>query len=137
MVLIFQRFSIATYFAASVWYSPLLSSRQLTSRDLPKGVIFCYLCPDQSLNRMTKKESYLVEGMTCSGCERAIQRIVANLQGVETSKADLQSASLEVSYDPNAVTIDEIKTAVNKIGYKIVGEVPEHGQRERRDDAVS
>ena len=85
---------------------------------------------------MIKKESYLVEGMTCSGCERAIQRVVANLQGVESSKADLQSASLEVSYDPNVVTVDGIKAAIGKIGYKIVGEVPEHGQKESRDDAV-
>ena len=93
--------------------------------------------PESIADRMTKKESYLVEGMTCSGCERAIQRVVGNLQGVETSKADLQSASLEVSYDPNAITVDEIKSAVNKIGYKIVGELPEHGQKERRDDVVS
>jgi mercuric ion transport protein len=84
-----------------------------------------------------KKESYLVEGMTCSGCERAIQRIVSNLEGVESAKADLQSSTVYLEYDAGKVNIERIKSAINKIGYKIVGERPPFGQKEGRDDAVS
>jgi copper chaperone CopZ len=84
-----------------------------------------------------KKESYLVEGMTCSGCERAIQRVVSNLQGVSQTKADLNSSTVSVEYDPQKVNIDQIKSAVNKLGYKFVGERPAFGQKEGRDDAVS
>jgi len=71
---------------------------------------------------INKKESYLVEGMTCSGCERAIQRIVSSLEGVESAKADLNSSTVSVEYNPEKVNIEQIKTAVNKIGYKFVGE---------------
>ena len=84
-----------------------------------------------------KKESYLVEGMTCSGCERAIQRVVSSLQGVSEAKADANSSTVSVEYDPQQVNIDQIKSAVNKIGYKFVGERPAFGQKEGRDDAVS
>jgi|GEM_PF-586258 len=85
----------------------------------------------------TKKESYLVEGMTCSGCERTVQRVVGNVEGVKSSKADLASSTVSVEYDPSKVTIDIIRSAVNSVGYKFVGERPSHGQREGSDEAVS
>jgi copper chaperone CopZ len=85
----------------------------------------------------SKKESYLVEGMSCSGCERAIQRVISNIQGVTAAGADLQSSTVTVEYDPEKVGIDQIRSAVTKIGYKFVGERPAHGQKEGRDDAVS
>ncbi len=86
---------------------------------------------------MTKKETYLVEGMTCSGCERTVQKVVGNIEGVKSSRADLASSTLSIEYDPSKVTIDNIRSAVNKVGYKFVGERPSYGQREGSDEAVS
>ena len=85
----------------------------------------------------TKKEAYLVEGMTCAGCERTVQKVVSNLEGVKSSKADLASSTVSVEYDPDKVTIDKIKAAVNGVGYNFVGERPTHGQREGSDEAIS
>lgn len=85
----------------------------------------------------SKKGSYLVEGMTCSGCQRAIQKAVTSLEGVEAVNADLGTATVSVEYDPAKVNIDQIRNAVNRMGYKFVGERPPAGQREGRDDAVS
>ena len=85
----------------------------------------------------TKKETYLVEGMTCAGCERTVQRVVGNVEGVKSAKADLASASVSVEYDPTKVSVDNIKSAVDKVGYKFVGERPAHGQRAGSDEAVS
>ena len=84
-----------------------------------------------------KKESYLVEGMTCSGCERTVSKVVSNIEGVASAKADLGSSTVSVEYDPSKVTIDKIKEAVNKVGYKFVGERPANGQREGSDEAIS
>ena len=86
---------------------------------------------------MTKKDIYLVEGMTCSGCERTVSKVVGNIEGVSLSKADLSSSTVIVEYDPSKVTIDKIKEAVNRVGYKFVGERPTNGQREGSDEAVS
>lgn len=84
----------------------------------------------------TKKASYLVEGMTCSGCERTIQKVVANIEGVKSAKADLTSSTVSVEYDPERVSIDKIRSAVNGVGYKFVGERPAHGQPEGSDEAI-
>ena len=85
---------------------------------------------------MTKKESYLIEGMTCSGCERTVSKVIANLEGVASSKADLKSSTVSVVYDPSKVTIDKIKNAVNGVGYKFVGESPANGQKEGSGEAI-
>jgi mercuric ion transport protein len=68
-----------------------------------------------------KKEEYQVKGMTCSGCERTVSKVVANLQGVAAAKADHNTSSLSVEYDPAKVTVEQMKEAVNKVGYKFVG----------------
>ena len=83
------------------------------------------------------RQKYLVEGMTCSGCERTISKVVGNIEGVSSSQADLNSSTVTVEYDPSKVTIDKIKEAVNRVGYKFVGERPTNGQREGSDEAVS
>ncbi len=70
----------------------------------------------------TKKETYLVEGMSCSGCERTVQKVITSLQGVKSAKADVASASVLIEYDPAHVNIEAIMGAVSKVGYKIAGE---------------
>ncbi|HYG19965.1 MAG TPA: heavy-metal-associated domain-containing protein [Ohtaekwangia sp.] len=84
-----------------------------------------------------KKEIYLVEGMTCSACERTVQRVIENIAGVKTSRADLKSASVTVEYDPSSVDVDKIKSAVSKVGYKFMGSLPPYGQREGNDEAIA
>jgi len=75
--------------------------------------------------------------MTCSGCERTISKVVSNIEGVTSVKADLDSSTVSVEYDSAKVTIDKIKDAVNKVGYKFVGVRSPNGQRESSDEAVS
>jgi copper chaperone CopZ len=84
-----------------------------------------------------KKEKYLLEGMTCSGCERTVSRVVSNIEGVKFANADLKTSTVTVEYDAEKVTIDKMKSAVNSVGYKFVGERPPSGQRESRDEAIS
>jgi copper ion binding protein len=86
---------------------------------------------------MTKKESYSVEGMTCAGCERTVSKVVGNIEGVSSSSADLNASTVTVEYDPSKVTIDKIREAVNRVGYKFVGERPSNGQREGSDEAIA
>lgn len=84
-----------------------------------------------------KKEAYLVEGMTCAGCERTVSKVVSNIEGVANAKADLVSSTVSVEYDPSKVTIDRIKEAINQVGYKFVGQRPANGQRESSDEGIS
>jgi len=84
-----------------------------------------------------KRDAYLVEGMACSGCERAVSNAVGNVEGVQSANADLGTSTVTVEYDPQKVNIDKIRTAITRVGYKFVGERPVHGQREGSDEAVS
>lgn len=82
------------------------------------------------------KESYLVEGMSCTGCERAIQKAIENLQGVGSVKADLSSSSVSFEYNSDIITIDETKATIDELGYKITDEIPAHRQKAGRDYAI-
>jgi copper ion binding protein len=68
----------------------------------------------------TIKETYNVEGMTCSGCERTVQKVVGNVEGVSSSKADLASNTVTVEFDPSKVTPEKLKEAVGRVGYRLV-----------------
>lgn len=72
--------------------------------------------------------------MTCSGCERTVSKVVGNIEGA--AKADLNSSTVSVEYDPQKVSIDKVKSVINSVGYKFVGERPAYGQRESCDEAV-
>ena len=74
--------------------------------------------------------------MTCSGCERTVSKVVSNIEGVINAKADLNSSTVSVEFDPSKVTIDKIKEAVDKVGYKFVGQRPPNGRREGSDAAI-
>jgi len=86
---------------------------------------------------MTKKEIYQVEGMTCSGCERTVQRVLSMLQGVSDIQASFKDSEVSLTYDPELVSIDAIKSQIQKLGYKFVGQKPTNGQRASSDDRTS
>ncbi len=69
---------------------------------------------------MKKTDFFRVDGMTCSGCERTVSRVIGNIEGVQSARADLNTAGVEVEYDPEKVSVDQIRSAVNGIGYKFV-----------------
>lgn len=66
-----------------------------------------------------KKESMKVEGMTCNHCKMRVEKALKAIDGVHDTMVSLQDGCADVSYDPNIVTIDSIKAAVTKIGFKV------------------
>jgi copper chaperone CopZ len=82
-----------------------------------------------------KKEVYLVEGMTCAGCERTVANVIKNLGGVRSAVADLKSSTVSVEYDAEKTTLDQIRAVVNAVGYNFVGETSiDDEDVERGDD---
>lgn len=82
----------------------------------------------------TTKSVYLVEGMTCAGCERTVATVIKNLDGVRSAQADHKSSTVSVEYDPEKTSLDRIKAAVTHVGYTFAGEDNDDGVRERGDD---
>ncbi|WP_066312359.1 sulfite exporter TauE/SafE family protein [Bacillus sp. FJAT-29814] len=55
--------------------------------------------------------------MTCTSCEKRIERTVKKLDGVRDVKADFSGQFAEIEYDDEICNLGEIKEAINRIGY--------------------
>lgn len=66
---------------------------------------------------MTTK-SFKIEGMTCAACAKTIERVTKKLQGVSDSSVNLATEKLKAEFDEAQVTVEDIKKAVEKAGYK-------------------
>lgn len=61
-----------------------------------------------------------VHGMSCTGCERNVEFALSSLPGVKGVKADHGAKTVEVDFDSAQTTEDEIRRAVEDIGYTVV-----------------
>lgn len=61
----------------------------------------------------------MVEGMTCTGCENAIQKMVKSLPGIESVKADRGASKTRVVFDKTLVDEQKIKSAISQAGYTV------------------
>ncbi|NOZ78651.1 MAG: heavy-metal-associated domain-containing protein [Acidobacteria bacterium] len=75
----------------------------------------------------TVTKTFAVSGMTCSGCEAAIRGSVKKLRGVTKAEASYTKGQATVAYDPKKVSEEEIEMAIERAGYRVVGEVAAAG----------
>lgn len=59
-----------------------------------------------------------VDGMTCAGCEPHINDTLKQLNGVASSQASYQNKNVKVVYNPKQITLEQLKKAIDEIGYK-------------------
>lgn len=64
---------------------------------------------------MDKK--FNITGMSCAACSAHIEKSVGKLKGVESVSVNLLKNSMSVSYNENAVTVNDIISAVESGGY--------------------
>jgi P-type Cu+ transporter len=65
-----------------------------------------------------------VEGMTCAACSNRVGRALRKLEGVELANVNFATHRAAVTYDPGKVVPEQLKAAVEKVGY-LVPEVPD------------
>jgi len=70
-----------------------------------------------------KDEILKIEGMSCAACVRTVEKAVKKVDGVESAGVNFATEKLTVSFDQSKTTLSEIKTAVEKAGYKALGEI--------------
>lgn len=66
-----------------------------------------------------EKQLLEVRGMSCAACAQRIEKTVCKLEGMEKASINLASEKLFVEYNPEVVSLDTIKSAVDKIGYQL------------------
>ncbi|MEE9239760.1 MAG: heavy-metal-associated domain-containing protein [bacterium] len=59
----------------------------------------------------------LVKGMSCEGCQAAVEKAIGNLEGVVSAQVDLQGGSAMVDFDVAVVGVGQFKKAVEEAGF--------------------
>lgn len=63
------------------------------------------------------KERYHISGMTCSACSAHVEKAVNKLEAVEKASVNLLTETMDVEYDRDRLSREEIEAAVEKAGY--------------------
>jgi copper chaperone CopZ len=61
-----------------------------------------------------------IEGMHCHQCEQTISKAILANAGVHEVEVDFNSRQASVLFDPTAVKVGELMTAVDEAGYRAV-----------------
>lgn len=64
-----------------------------------------------------KKDTFIVEGMTCSSCANNVENTVKKLNGVSSAVVNLTTEKLAVTYDDGIITSKDIEKTTSEIGY--------------------
>jgi copper chaperone CopZ len=64
---------------------------------------------------------FRIAGMHCHRCEKLIQDELCRLPGVDEVEVDFPSAQASVVYEPAKVTTAQLRAAVVKAGYVVLG----------------
>ena len=67
---------------------------------------------------MTKSISLHISGMGCNACSQKIETALNALNGVEAAKVDLEKAEVEISYNSDLLTLEDLKFTIEKTGYQ-------------------
>lgn len=66
------------------------------------------------------KRTLPVIGMACASCSTHVERELSSLRGVQSVSVSLASRTALIDYDPSAITLEEMKAAINGIGFDLV-----------------
>ncbi|MHA6280831.1 mercuric transport protein MerTP [Salinimicrobium sp. CAU 1759] len=62
---------------------------------------------------------FSVSGMTCTGCEGHVKSEVNKLNGIVTCKVSYEEGNTVVEFDSTRTNVEEVKTAIERTGYKV------------------
>ncbi|MBO1003342.1 copper chaperone CopZ [Pseudogracilibacillus auburnensis] len=60
-----------------------------------------------------------VQGMSCGHCVKAVEGSVSALNGVKSVHVHLDEQTVDINFDSNLVSIEEIKNEIEEQGYEI------------------
>lgn len=63
------------------------------------------------------KETFYVQGMSCTGCETIIEKVLRKLDGILEAQASFSKNRVTVTYDPKKISPETMNAAVKKAGY--------------------
>ena len=67
-----------------------------------------------------EKKTIAILGMMCAGCSARVEKRLNELDGIETAAVNLPARTALVEYDPQRITLEQMKDALGAIGYDMV-----------------
>ena len=67
-----------------------------------------------------EKRTIPVVGMMCAGCSAAVERKLNSLEGVAQASVNLPGRSALVEYDPERISLQQMKDEIQRAGYDLV-----------------
>ena len=71
-----------------------------------------------------KRVFFKAVGMCCINCRPIVERQLKDEKGIEKIDVDYMTDSVMVGFDPSLIKKEEIKTKLEKSGYKFVRVAP-------------
>ncbi|MFZ7951046.1 heavy metal translocating P-type ATPase [Bacillus thuringiensis] len=68
---------------------------------------------------VSDKAEFTVSGMTCAACANRIEKRLNKLDGVNKATVNFALESATVDFNPDEVNVNEMKSAITKLGYKL------------------
>lgn len=89
-------------------------------------ILLVFLIGIQTLSAQKKseiKEVVIKTSVNCDMCKETIEKALAFEKGIKKSNVDVTANTVTVSYDPDKISVEQIKKAISKAGYD-ADEVP-------------
>ena len=61
-----------------------------------------------------------IEGMHCTGCSTRLEKVLNNVDGIESAKVSLEEKKADIKYDEAQVNESELKEAIEDAGFKVI-----------------
>jgi copper chaperone len=68
---------------------------------------------------MMTEKTLRVPDMHCGHCKAAVEGELNRLSGVESSNADVEKGTVEVTYDERMVATEDLKNTIEEAGYSV------------------
>ncbi|MFY9440491.1 MAG: copper ion binding protein, partial [Tepidanaerobacteraceae bacterium] len=74
-----------------------------------------------------EKASVKIKGMTCAACAARIQKVVGKMPGVQDASVNFATEKLNVTFEPEKVSVEDFIKKVRDAGYDVVMDKAELG----------
>ncbi|HDR7962388.1 MULTISPECIES: heavy metal translocating P-type ATPase [Bacillus] len=68
---------------------------------------------------VSDKAEFTVSGMTCAACANRVEKRLNKLEGVNGATVNFALESATVYFNPDEIHVNEMKSAITKLGYKL------------------
>jgi Cu2+-exporting ATPase len=91
----------------------------------------------QPTNGQSLKKTFPVTGMSCASCAVSTESILKAQEGVVNAEVNFANASVAVEFIPEIIGPDEMKTALQTVGYDLVIDESEDAQAQLENEQVA